>query len=154
MIVLQLVVRLTILNRFASEDMREKKHFLLRHAFASYLNYHNKRKNCISADRNILHLHHVAEHLDAMHLMCRHTQNGTEISREEALKFYINRIEKQEGQKIDSRTFVFRDSIYHDLSDCCRNLGINVRSVYGYMWRTKKSRVEAVEYYYTKPFVE
>ena len=25
-----------------------------------------------------LHLHHVAEHLDAMHLMCRHTQNGTE----------------------------------------------------------------------------
>ena len=72
------------------------------------------------------------------------------ISREEALKFYINRIEKQEGQKIDSRTFVFRDSIYHDLSDCCRNLGINVSSVYGYMWRTKKSRVETVEYYYTK----
>ncbi|WP_270475920.1 hypothetical protein, partial [Coprococcus sp. AF51-11b1] len=29
-------------------------------------------------------------------------------------------------------------------------LGINVSSVYGYMWRTKKSRVEAVEYYYTK----
>ena len=66
------------------------------------------------------------------------------------MKFYINRIEKQEGQKIDSRTFVFRDSFYHDLSDCCRNLGINVSSVYGYMWRTKKSRVEAGEYYYTK----
>ena len=36
------------------------------------------KEKYISADRNILHLHHVAEHLDAMHLMCRHTQNGTE----------------------------------------------------------------------------
>ena len=56
----------------------KRKHFLLRHALSSYLNYHNKKKKYISADRNILHLHHVAEHLDAMHLMCRHTQNGTE----------------------------------------------------------------------------
>ena len=126
-----------------------KKHFLLRHAFASYLNYHNKRKMYFCGQEYITFTSCCrAFGCNASYVSAYAKRHG--ISREEALKFYINRIEKQEGQKIDSRTFVFRDSIYHDLSDCCRNLGINVSSVYGYMWRTKKSRVEAVEYYYTK----
>lgn len=131
----------------------KRKHFLLRHALSSYLNYHNKRKIYFCGQEYITFTSCCrAFGCNASYVSAYAKRHG--ISREEALKFYINRIEKQEGQKIDSRTFVFRDSIYHDLSDCCRNLGINVRSVYGYMWRTKKSRVEAVEYYYTKPFVE
>ena len=131
----------------------KRKHFLLRHALSSYLNYHNKRKIYFCEQEYITFTSCCrAFGCNASYVSAYAKRHG--ISREEALKFYINRIEKQEGQKIDSRTFVFRDSIYHDLSDCCRNLGINVRSVYGYMWRTKKSRVEAVEYYYTKPFVE
>lgn len=127
----------------------KRKHFLLRHALSSYLNYHNKRKIYFCGQEYITFTSCCrAFGCNASYVSAYAKRHG--ISREEALKFYINRIEKQEGQKIDSRTFVFRDSIYHDLSDCCRNLGINVSSVYGYMWRTKKSRVEAVEYYYTK----
>lgn len=126
-----------------------KKHFLLRHAFASYLNYHNKRKMYFCGQEYITFTSCCrAFGCNASYVSAYAKRHG--ISREEALKFYINRIEKQEGQKIDSRTFVFRDSIYHDLSDCCHKLGINVSSVYGYMWRTKKGKVEAVEYYYNK----
>ena len=126
-----------------------KKHFLLRHAFACYLNYHNKRKMYFCGQEYITFTSCCrAFGCNASYVSAYAKRHG--ISREEALKFYINRIEKQEGQKIDSRTFVFRDSIYHDLSDCCHKLGINVSSVYGYMWRTKKGKVEAVEYYYNK----
>lgn len=86
MIVLQLVVRLTILNRFASEDMREKNIFYCgMHLPTIWIIIINEK--CISADRNILHLHHVAEHLDAMHLMCRHTQNGTEYPEKKLWNF-------------------------------------------------------------------
>ena len=65
------------LNRSASGDMQKENIFCCGMRFPAIRIIIIKEKY-ISADRNILHLHHVAEHLDAMHLMCRHTQNGTE----------------------------------------------------------------------------
>ena len=67
-----------------------KKHFLLRHALSSYLNYHNKRKIYFCGQEYITFTSCCrAFGCNASYVSAYAKRHG--ISREEALKFYINR---------------------------------------------------------------
>ena len=68
----------------------KRKHFLLRHALSSYLNYHNKRKIYFCGQEYITFTSCCrAFGCNASYVSAYAKRHG--ISREEALKFYINR---------------------------------------------------------------
>ena len=144
----------------------KRKHFLLRHALSSYLNYHNKN---IFLRTGIYYIYIMLQSIWMQCILCvgiRKTARNIQrrsfeiLYQSVSLKAVRNRAWRkncsaQEAfrhclkrkKHLEMDAFYYKGDRYKDLKECCKQYGINVQSVHSYRFRNKDSDYdEAIDY--------
>lgn len=119
-----------------------KKHFILRRALISYLNYYNKRKFYFR-DQEYKTFTECCRKFSCTASNVIAYAKRHHISKSEALEAYIT---KNKGK----RNFIFHGVFYSSIKECCDKLGLNADRVYVRSWKLKVSKEESIEYFYQK----